>query len=40
MQIRSMYDQELRDIQRDAFHMGNLVSEAMVEVMRACHRRH
>ena len=29
MQIRSMYDQELRDIQRDAFHMGNLVSEAM-----------
>lgn len=39
MQIRSMYDQELRDIQRDAFHMGNLVSEAMVEVMRACHRR-
>lgn len=39
MQFRSMYEQELRDLQREAFHMGNLVSEFLGDVLRACHRR-
>jgi len=39
MQFRSLYEQELHDLQREAFHMGNLVSEFLIDVLQACHRR-
>ncbi len=39
MQTRTLYMRELQDIQREAFHMGNLVSEFFTDVMNACHRR-
>ena len=33
--MRSIYDQEMRDIQRDSIHMCNLASETLQDVMEA-----
>ena len=37
--MRSIYDQEMRDIQRDSIHMCNLASETLQDVMDAVRRR-
>ena len=37
--MRSIYDQEMRDIQRDSIHMCNLASETLQDVMEAARRR-
>ena len=37
--MRSIYDQEMRDIQRDSIHMCNLASETLLDVMDAVRRR-
>ena len=37
--MRSIYDQEMRDIQRDSIHMCNLAAETLQDVMDAVRRR-
>lgn len=37
--MRSLYDQELRDIQRETYHMGGLICEMLMDMMKACYRR-
>ena len=37
--MRSIYDQEMREIQRDSIHMCNLAAETLQDVMDAVRRR-